>query len=361
MSKEFKNETQEKYRSKSYKMFTFMPAFCKDYYAARHQSLSEKSQYDYLCKLKIFLEYLTTECAYFENKSFKEITIEDLAKLNQKDMIEFCTWLSNQKSHRNSTRSSSTNSKRTVDNYIACLSSYYSYFVREHYISINPFTGMDRAKLKKKPILYLRNDEKGDVLNVISNGQGLTPKQLEDFNNRTSLRDKCIVTLLLTTGLRVSELVSLDISDIDLKHSLITVQRKGDKADNVYISDEMAEILSDYIENWREPYIVDTLYQPLFISTKGSNATRGKRLSERSVQLLVKKVCGAAGVTNAKDMTPHKLRSTFAMNSLEANENIALVKEQLGHNNLNTTQIYAEATDKDKENHRNDITLYEKR
>ena len=357
MSKEYKDQTQEKYRNKIKEMFTYMPVFCKDYYFARHQKLSEKTQYDYLCKLKIFLEYLVGNCLFFNNKKMSEITVDDLVKLNQKDMIEFCSWLSEQKSHRNS-KKASTNSKRTVDNYIACLSSYYSYFVREGYISINPFTGMDRAKPKPKPILYLKDDEKIDVFNTLLYGQGLTAKQLEDFNNRTSIRDKCIITLLLSTGLRVSELVSLDVADVDFKHSLITVQRKGDKTDNVYLSDEMIEILSDYIENWREPYISNDIDVPLFISTKGKDETRGKRLSVRSIELLVKKFCKAAGVTNADKMTPHKLRSTFAMNSLAATGNIALVKEQLAHSNLNTTQIYAKATDKDKENHRNDIKFF---
>ncbi len=360
MSKEYKNETALKYREKTKELFYIMPSFCRDYYLARHQKLSEKTQYDYIYKMKIFLEYLIENCLFFNNKTLKEITIEDICKLNQKDMIEFTTWLSEQKTHRNSNIITATNSKSTIENYIACLSSYYSYFIREGYISINPFLGIDRAPIKQKPIIYLRPDDKSDVLNTISNGEGLTPKQLEDFTQRTSLRDKCIITLLLSTGLRVSELVGLDIEDIDFKHNKIRIQRKRDKEDNIFVSDEMIDILNDYIENWREPRkFSDDIGQPLFISTKGTN--KGQRLSERSVQLLVKKICTAAGVKDASQITPHKLRSTFAMESLQKSENIAVVKEQLGHDNLNTTQIYAKATDKDKELHRNDITLYEKR
>ena len=123
MSKEYKDKTQEKYRNKIKEMFTYMPTFCKEYYNARHQKLSEKTQYDYMCKLKVFLEYLVNNCLYFNNLSLKDISIEDLVKLNQKDMVEFCTWLSQQKVHRNSSKITATNSKRTIDNYIACLSS----------------------------------------------------------------------------------------------------------------------------------------------------------------------------------------------------------------------------------------------
>lgn len=340
----------EEYRNNIHEMFEYMPEFCEDYYNERRIYITDKTQFDYISKLKIFLIYLCDTHPEFTGKKLKDIDASDLAALKRKDIVKFMSWLLDKKKYKSS---SATNSSTTVMNYLSAISTYYSFFIKEGYTDENPVKAIERKKPDDKELIYLNNEQLEAFLYTVDTGAGLSEKSLSDFNSKTCYRDQCIIQLLRTTGIRVSELVGLDIADIDLNNSSISVQRKGNDEDTVYISDTTREMLKDYLENERIKYqSVDSL-QPLFLSSKGKNA--GTRLSVRSVERLVKKFAKASGIRNADKITPHKLRSTFAMMSLDTTGNVELVRTQLGHKSLTSTQHYVQSGNKQKFEHRNDI------
>lgn len=346
MSKEYKEKQQYIDTIKTKELLTTLPPFCTDYYNGRKIRLTPKTQLDYVRKMSIFLTYLHDNNSYFGAKKINEITLDDLALLKPSDIREFVAWILEQQARPNSY---ALNKKSTAENYIACLSSYWNFFCKEGMLTSNPFLAIDREKRKKKDIIYLQENQKDSFRAAFTYGEGLSDRQLI-FHDKNYLRELCICQILLDTGIRVSELVGLDLDDIDFDNCKLSIQRKGDKPDTVYFSDETKEIIKEYLET-------RSLYQPvddeqaLFLVSIGKY--KGERLGVRSVERLVKRYALAAHIPQAKEISPHKLRSTYAMDMLRKTHNLPLVSEQLGHESINTTQLYARSEEREKKENRN--------
>lgn len=352
MSTDYKRHAELIDTEKTKELLSHLPQFCKEYYKGRKLKLTAKTQYNYAFKMSVFLRYLHDSNSYFGKKEIKDITLDDLDKLNRDDIEDFIEWLSEQKTGR--TRGdTATNSASTVDNYLSCLSTYWRYFVSKEKLTKNPFIGIDRNKSRKKNIIFLESDEREEMLDSAWDGCNLTERQ-QKFRDKSNsaIRDATILMVLFDTGIRVSELVGLDVDDIDFKHHGFKVVRKGDKEDFVNFSDATEELLKGYLEERKTYRPLDDEYA-LFLVSIGKY--KGERLSVRSVENLVKKYAMASGVPNASKISPHKLRSSYAMAMLDATGNISLVQKQLGHQFIGTTSKYAEARNKDKEIHRNVI------
>lgn len=349
MSEEFARYNESLYIDKCNSLMHELPSFCKTYYQGMQLRLTSRSQYNYLIKMRVFLNFLVETNPTLTNKEIKDITLTDINNLNASDMEEFINWLL----LRTSRDGKNKNSKSTAENYIASLSSVFTYFVGKDMLDRNPVRGLVREKKKKKKIIYLEKDDMNTLLDATWDGYELSKKQ-QEFRNKgnTAIRDGCIMQILLDTGIRVTELVGLDVEDVDLKHNRLSIHRKGDKDDIVSFSDATADIIKGYLDE-RQSYRPVDNERALFLVSIGKY--KGERMSVRSVERMVKKYCKAAGIRNADKITPHKMRSTYAMNMLDASKNIALVKEQLGHNSITTTTIYAEARQKEKEDFRNAI------
>jgi site-specific recombinase XerD len=168
--------------------------------------------------------------------------------------------------------------------------------------------------------------------------------EVQDLNRRSGIRDRAILETLFSTGLRVSELVKLDIEDINLNSGEFSVIGKGRKARIVYLSPEAINWLKKYLSTRHDPY------KPLFLRYSGKRMTESDfegeslRLTVRSVQRLVKKYVLRAGIS--VDATPHTLRHTFATGLLKEGAGLREVQELLGHSNVSTTQIYTHVTNK---------------
>ena len=350
---EYKEEIEFKDKEKTIQLLHTLPSFCTTFYEGRQMRLSAKTQWNYANKMKIFLLFLTDKTDIFYEKPLTEFTLDDLAKVTPEIARNFVTYINNKAAKPKSRK---TNSLTTTDNYIASISAYYNYFIKGGTklsdgsdFLINPFSTIDRAKREKKQIIYLDSEEQEKYLNTVNSGKGLSDRQLL-YHNKNSIRERCIVELLLDTGIRVSELVGIDLEDINLDKCSIFIKRKGSKEDTVYFSDNMKEILIDYLE-YRNAVYNNTDSAALFLSSTAKN--KGERLSVRSVERIIKKYAVAAKLQKGSKITPHKLRSTFAMDTLEKSGNIELVRKMLGHENITTTNNYAQAQDKDKENNRN--------
>ena len=190
------------------------------------------------------------------------------------------------------------------------------------------------SQIEEKAITYLEKEEVRNVLQGAETGDSLTKTQFK-FAKNSQMRDVAILTLLLHTGIRVSEMVGIDLQDIDWDERRIKIYRKGRKEQYVYFNAPVEEALQDYIEYERKVPSEDL--NALFISRKG------QRISVRAVERLVKKY--TASTVPMKRITPHKLRSTFATNLYEETGDIYVTSDALGHSSLETVKKYTNLHD----------------
>ena len=220
-------------------------------------------------------------------------------------------------------------------------------------ITQNPAAIVKMPKLHEKNIVRLDVDEVAILLDEVESGEKLTKRQ-QAYHEKTKVRDLAILTLMLGTGIRVSECVGLDMDDVDFKNNGIKIHRKGGKEVIVYFGEEVCEALLNYMEERENITPVEGHANALFLSMQN------KRISVRSVENLVKKYSKL--VTNLKNITPHKLRSTYGTNLYRETGDIYLVADVLGHKDVNTTKKhYAALEDERRRTAAKYVRLREKR
>ena len=206
-------------------------------------------------------------------------------------------------------------SNRTLGRYYSSLNSFFLYSIEHEYIGVNPLKFIDYPKYTKKIPEYIYDYQLEKLLN-----------EKTSENVEIELRNKLIIHLLLDTGVRVSQLVNIKVRDIDVEERIIKVFGKGSKERFVFFTSKTKELLINYFIKRKEKAITDNL----LINYKG------EKLTERSVQKIIKLVGEKIGL----DIHPHLLRHTFATDLLNKGADIRMIQELLGHENLDTTQIY---------------------
>ena len=234
---------------------------------------------------------------------------------------------------------------------LSSLRSMYKYFYRMEMIQSNPASIIQMPKLHDKEIIRLDKDEVEELLDTVESGKSLT-KQQQNFHDKTKVRDLAIVTLLLGTGIRVSECVGLDLNDVDFKNHGIRITRKGGNQVVVYFGDEVEDALFNYLRERSNIVPMAGHEDALFLSMQK------RRITVKSVERLVKKY--ASMVTQVKKITPHKLRSTYGTQLYKQTGDIYLVADVLGHSDVNTTKKhYAALEDERRRMARNMVSLRE--
>lgn len=310
-----------------YKKLENMPSFYREMLLGiPFENMSVTTKLKYAGDVYQFFAYLHKQNAYFGEKEITEYALSDISKISPLDANEYMIYLLEH--HKG----------KTVSREIAAVSSMYKELMRFEKVKSNPFSLLKRPKEKEHVIIHLTEREKENFLRVIRTGEGQTKKELSYHDPK---RDLAIFTLFLNTGLRVSELAGINIKDVDFEECQIIVKRKGGKVTSVYFSDKTADILEDYLESREET----SIEAPLFVHKNGN------RLSIRCIERLCDKYTRLAGIN--KRITPHKMRSTFAMDFYEKTGDVLLLKEMMGHKNIVTTTVYAEATDLRKKEARN--------
>ena len=284
---------------------------------------SKRTVDEYYLDLRNFFRYLKQlRDPALSGKELDEIDIRDidvpfLANVTLTDIYSYLTYLSRDRIlHQNSRNSEYGLNAASRARKIATIRSFYNYLTnKRHLLRENPVKDIDSPKLKKTLPKYLTLDESLQLL--------------ESVDGKNQERDYCILTLFLNCGLRISELVGLNIQDI--QNETLRVLGKGGKTRIIYLNDACQQALNQYLAV-RRP-ITGRDANALFLSS------RNERVSRSTVHALVKKRLDAAGLDSTQ-YSSHKLRHTAATLMLQNGVDVRAVQEVLGHDHLNTTEIY---------------------
>lgn len=307
-------------------MLATLPSFCKVYFRGMSEIISPRTKIAYAYDLRLFFEFLHQSNTYCRNMDIKDFPIQILDSIKREDIEEYLEYLSLYKNH---TESDVMNDERGKSRKLASLRSFYNFYYKNELIETNPAALVAMPKLHEKEIIRLDPDEVAILLDQVESGAKLSERQLK-YHDKTKLRDLALLTLLLGTGIRVSECVGLDLNDVDFKNQAIKIVRKGGYEDIVYFGDEVYDALFNYLEQRKHIIPMTGHENALFLSMQN------RRLTVRSVEKLVKKY--ALLVNELKKITPHKLRSTYGTNLYQETGDIYLVADVLGHKDVNTTR-----------------------
>ena len=209
-------------------------------------------------------------------------------------------------------------SPRTISHNLSSLKSLYNYLEMINLTNSNPTNEINRPKLESKMPTYLTLDEVSKLLDI-------------KVENEYNARDKAILELLYSSGIRISELTTMELSNIDLDECLIRIMGKGSKERIIPLGDYAINALNDYLNNYRDKLNkLNSTY--VFLNN------RGGQLSRQFIFKTIKNYAIKKGIS--KNISPHTLRHTFATHLLKNGADLRIIQELLGHENLSTTQIY---------------------
>lgn len=266
---------------------------------------------DYRHYLRIFVEWFTP-------------TGKDIADLDLSTVRKYRIYLANRANEKGLTL------KRITQNYyIIALRSFLRFLIKNDHKTLEP-SKIDLPKAESRSIKFLERDHIDRLVTAV------------DTSKEEGLRDRAILELLFSTGLRVSELVKLNHDQVNIERREFGVVGKGGRARVVFISDRAAQSLKQYLAKRKD------VFRPLFIRYSGKmvpdNNGEAMRLTARSIERIVKKYVRLARIPI--DATVHTLRHSFATDLLTNGADIRSVQEMLGHKNISTTQIYTHVTNK---------------
>ncbi len=303
-----------------------LPSFCKMYFRGMNDTISSRTKIAYAYDLRIFFEFILKEKKLEDKYSIQDIPMSILDQIKREDIEEYLEYLA---LYKNQEENEIMNEERGKKRKLASLRSFYNFYFTNELIDTNPAALVKMPKLHDKEIIRLDPDEVAILLDQVEDGTKLTKKQLQ-YHDKTKVRDLAILTLLLGTGIRVSECVGLDIADVDFKNQAIKVRRKGGYEDVVYFGEEVDDALLSYYEMRKHVIPVSGHENAFFLSMQN------RRMAVRSIENLVKKY--ATLVNGLKKITPHKLRSTYGTTLYQETGDIYLVADVLGHKDVNTTR-----------------------
>ena len=269
---------------------------------------------------KDFLEYLkyerrvsvNTVDSYGENLLLlKNYTNKDLISLKKEDIKDF---LDNVEA-----------TARTKAHYLTVFNSFYKYLVFMDKIKSNPCDGIKAPKLEKKLPTYLTNEEIAKLFNI-------------RLTKPVDYRNKAILEVMYATGARISEVINLKVNQIDFEECIIRVVGKGKKERIIPLDDVAIEALDNYINNYRPFLIKNETCNYVFLNKNG------EKISRQMIFKMLKNLANKAGIT--KEISPHTLRHSFASNLLNNGADLRVIQELLGHENLETTEIYSHLQNK---------------
>lgn len=314
-----------------------LPEFMYDYFLYLKNAISLNSRLAYLRDILFFCNYLVNELNFSHANTPKEILESDFMNLTAKDinifLADYCTRYIVETENADYIME---NHSRSLARKRSSLSVMFKFFYRDEKMSKNITEGFNPIKLPKPQpdaIKRLEIEEVSDMIHCVETGAGLTEKE-KQYWEKTKLRDKAMLILFTTYGLRVSEIQQLNLSSINYNREEFKIYRKRGKEVNMPLNRSAITVLNDYI-NLERPNCLDS-DDPLFISLQGT------RMTVRTIRELVKKYTSIAMKTSRdKGYSPHKLRATAASSLIQYGFSIYDVQNLLDHDNVTTTQLYS--------------------
>ncbi|MBR1890370.1 MAG: tyrosine-type recombinase/integrase [Clostridia bacterium] len=307
-----------------------LPEYCYDYIIGIESTTSSLTRLNYAMDLHVFFEYLSQ---YVIKKPIMQITLDDLEDLEARDIENYLSHLSFYEIDEKVVK----NSERGKARKLASVRSFFKYLFNHDLLKADVASKVKTPKLHTKQIIRLESDEVERLLDAVDRPVTFSERQ-KNYNLNTKTRDNAIVTLFLGTGIRISELVGLNIDDFDFNQNAFKVTRKGGNQSILYFSDEVKNALKEWLEK-RETLDLPPEERAMFISLQN------KRICVRAVENLVKKF--AREGAPLKKISPHKLRSTFGTNLYKETKDIYIVADVLGHKDVNTTKKHYAAINED--------------
>ena len=314
-----------------------LPDFVFEYIQMYYSGESINTQLGYSIDIKIFLDYLKK--FKFKNISSIEVfTTDDLEKVRAEDIIRFKAYLKEYESEYVTPDGKTVKRIRRNSNYginrkLSAVRGLFIYLYKTDRLTQNVTDKVDMNRLHQKIKKPLTTQETVNLINVIYNGEKLlSGRDLTEYLSRKQ-RDIAIFTTYLGTGVRVSELVNMNINDVCFETSSFIVTRKGGDEQEIFMPIQVENELARYMDERREKANVKD-ENALFISRQG------KRMTVSSVEKMLKKYCTLAGILDSDKARPHALRRTFACRLLEEGVDIKMVAELMGHKNIEVTHKY---------------------
>ncbi len=307
-----------------------LPEYCFDFFTGIELNTSSLTRVNYAMDLAIFYDYISK---YIFKKDKSKVMLKDLDTLEAKHIESFLSYLSfyelNDKTFKNT-----ENGKARK---LASVRSFFKYLFNHDLISKNVVSKVPTPKLHTKEIVRLESDEIEKMLDAVNDPTSFTERQ-KNYNKNTKVRDNAMVTLFLGTGIRVSELVGLNVEDFDFSQNAFKVTRKGGNQTILYYPNEVKYAVEEWL-SIRKTLPIKEDEHALFLSLQN------RRICTRSVENVVKKF--AKESTPLKKISPHKLRSTFGTNLYRETNDIYIVADVLGHKDVNTTKKHYAAISED--------------
>ncbi len=319
-----------------------LPRVCTDYFRAIAQTTSALTRQAYAYDLRLFFQYLCAEESDFSDTEPRLMGPDHLTQINARHITGFQDYLQMyvKNDADNEQETVITNQSLGIMRKLSAIRSFFDYLFKNELIPANVATLVSMPKRHQKPILYMEKEEVQRMLEAMMSGEGLNERE-KKYLDITRKRDIAIVMMFLGTGIRVSELVGLDMDHLNFKDNSFLVTRKGGDQTILYFPQSVAGYLLYYLEERRETQPLEGHEHALFLSLQR------RRISQRAVEKLVKKYA-LLGAPLKPKLSPHKLRSTFGTNLYRATGDIYLVADTLGHADVNTTRRHYAAMSDDK-------------
>ncbi|QHI73730.1 tyrosine-type recombinase/integrase [Aminipila terrae] len=326
-----------------------LPSFMNGFFAYLRGSVLPMTRLAYLNDIRFFCNYLIDSCM-FKAEKVSELNSSNFESIRARDINTFLDFARRYQKEKENSIYIYENDNRSLARKKSSISVLFKYLFRDEILSKNITDGLDPIRVPKpgeREIKALTDEEVRLMLNTVSEGVGMTKKQLE-FWKKTKKRDKAILVLFITYGLRLSELQQLNVDSFNFDRGEYKIYRKRGKESIMPINKSCELVIREYLEQERpsDDTLDEENREALFLSLQG------RRMTERQIRELVKKYTAYALKTTQKSgYSPHKLRATAATSLIGRGEDIYDVQVLLDHENVTTTQLYA----KHKENVKRDL------
>ena len=317
-----------------------LPPFLRGFFGYLRSSLLPLSRLAYLRDIRVFFGYLINETDLTDAEAPRDIKQRDLSRIKAVDVNIYLDYLRKYKIQREDGVYVYHNDNKSLARKRSSISVLFKYLYRSEMIEKNITDGFDPIRLPKagdKEIKHLEENEVMTMLDAVANAEGLTKKE-KQYWEKTKHRDRAMLLLFLTYGLRLSELQQLNVGSFNFGRGEFKIYRKRGKEAVMPISDTVFRAVRAYIDGERPlPGVSDGPdADALFLSLQGG------RMTDRQIRQIVKKYTSIAlGTGRDAGYSPHKLRATTATSLIERGNSIYDVQELLSHDNITTTQLYA--------------------